>query len=375
MSLFILGAGFSQPAGMPLGDGLFPEIVARAKSKGVYELLQDDIRDYLVYLRHVHDKIESEDTINLEQFISYLDIEHYLGLRGKDTWSTQGNESQLVIRNLIALVLHERQQDAGLDWTLYEEFVRRLGPLDYIISFNYDTILETAFRRLRKPFRLFPTRYESVSATSGTVDSKRDLEETVILKMHGSIDWFNIAPREHRVLPNQWTPHRIILANKSTFHPTRIIEGPYFPDSPLNDVYRVDNLGLYFELTNFISPAPLLLSPSFNKIVYVHPLKEFWWGFNSEGTETRKFVIIGFLFPSHDEYVKQALFWAIHNFQNYDPNELGFTKTNLKVVDYQQTDEAIATYKQNLPFVDWNRTDAYFNGFREDVLGRIFDSE
>jgi hypothetical protein len=37
MNIFFLGAGFSQPAGLPLGNGLFPEVLEIAKSRGIYE--------------------------------------------------------------------------------------------------------------------------------------------------------------------------------------------------------------------------------------------------------------------------------------------------------------------------------------------------
>ena len=35
--------------------------------------------------------------IDLEEFMSYLDMEHFLGLRSRDTWSEEGNEPQLMI--------------------------------------------------------------------------------------------------------------------------------------------------------------------------------------------------------------------------------------------------------------------------------------
>jgi hypothetical protein len=40
MNTFFLGAGFSRPAGLPLGAGLWTEILETAKSKGLYEGLK-----------------------------------------------------------------------------------------------------------------------------------------------------------------------------------------------------------------------------------------------------------------------------------------------------------------------------------------------
>lgn len=119
-SIFILGAGFSKPAGMPLGDELFELILKEAKKNILYEnILKRDIGDFLEYYNKINCSSISEEEINFEEFISYLDIEHYLALKGKDTWSTEGNRSQLVIRNLIANILYQKmslmkESDYGL---------------------------------------------------------------------------------------------------------------------------------------------------------------------------------------------------------------------------------------------------------------------
>jgi hypothetical protein len=61
-------------------------------------------------VRHVG---QSEQDLDLERFMSYLDIEHYLGFRGSKTWSSEGNESQLMIRKAIGHVIHSRMPDPG----------------------------------------------------------------------------------------------------------------------------------------------------------------------------------------------------------------------------------------------------------------------
>jgi hypothetical protein len=80
---------------------------------------------------------------------------------------------------------------------LYLEFVRRLELNDLVITFNYDTLLERALDAISKPYRLFSTRFKSVSEFSGIVDNSRD--EVVILKVHGSIDWFDRSYFERQI--------------------------------------------------------------------------------------------------------------------------------------------------------------------------------
>src|SRR5205085_9868672 len=108
--VLVLGAGFSKPAGLPLCADLFTEIVALAKLRGLYHnILKKDIESFLEYLNRTKGLSMTESQINFEEFISYLDVEHFLQLKGSDHWSAEGNLSQLVVRNLIALILWDRE--------------------------------------------------------------------------------------------------------------------------------------------------------------------------------------------------------------------------------------------------------------------------
>ena len=376
-SIFILGAGFSKPAGMPLGNELFKEVLKRVKDTTLYEnILKKDIEHFLEYYNKLNDLSINEDEINFEQFISYLDIEHYLALRGSDSWSSEGNKSQIVIRNLIAKTLFEKMSSMDKkDFALYESFVEKLDPEDIIITFNYDTIIEECLERKNKPYRLFLDRLSSVGHHEGIIDSTS--EEVILLKMHGSIDWFDIE--KYDMSYNYFKqeeyfqlPKHTIFSNQHIFRPMKIINGPYSEDSLLNRIYGVKNLGKYFEKSNFVTESPLILSPSFNKIVYLNLLKEFWYSFYSAGPLNQKVVIVGFSLPKHDDYVKQPLFTLIDNFQNCDPEIPTLKKSKLKVVDYRGNDNEIQEFKDRYPVVNWGSVECYFDGFDRKAIGMIF---
>ena len=178
--VIILGAGFSKPAGLPLADELWRQILNRSKTLcGRAEMLRDDLDAYVEYRRDC-DGIElTHDTINFEEFLGFLDIEHYLGLRGSDTWSRDGNEGQIVVKTLIGEILTNHLPPKQNIPELYLEFTRRLQPNDYVLTFNYDVLLERALDAVGKPYRLFPDRYESVSRFSNIVDISKD--EIIIL--------------------------------------------------------------------------------------------------------------------------------------------------------------------------------------------------
>lgn len=50
-------------------------------------------------------------------------------------------------------------------------------------------MLERALAHIGKPFRRFPYRYDSVNEFGGFVET--DTKEVVLLKLHGSLDWFD----------------------------------------------------------------------------------------------------------------------------------------------------------------------------------------
>src|SRR5450830_384202 len=92
--IFIIGAGFSVHAGLPLGAQLFELVLEKIHHRyGIDNKLEGDLHSYLKYRLRCNG-LSIEHPVDYEKFMSHLDLEHYLGLRGSDTWSEEGNESQ-----------------------------------------------------------------------------------------------------------------------------------------------------------------------------------------------------------------------------------------------------------------------------------------
>lgn len=159
---------------------------------------------------------------------------------------------------------------------------------------------------------------------------------------------------------------------KELFLLEKIIDSPYPIDSPLHNIYRAAEIDKYLANTSCTGTAPLIISPSFSKMVYLNPLTEFWRGYNDIGVGNGTVAIIGFSFPAHDAYIEQPLYHLIENFQNNTYYSSILTKTNLKIVDRKQTRAEISEYKERYRFVDWSRTDTYFEGFDMSSLDIIF---
>lgn len=383
--LFILGAGFSKPAGFPLGSELWNEILSRLKYlSGRASKIEEDISDFIEYQNNVYGKTLTPSEINFEEFLGYLDIEHFLRLRGSDTWSSAGNEGTIVVKNLIAEILSELTPDPGKIPEVYLDFTNKLNPGDYVLTFNYDVLLERALEANKKPFRLFPDRLQSVNKywgelESGEGDTSED-HDVIVLKMHGSIDWFDklhysndINERKKQGLDTP--PYHPVFNNADLLQLVELTQGPRFSNDPLRNIYRAKNIkNLNYREGMFLS-SPLLLMPSTYKHVYFNKIHNFWEGMNSEGGLISRLVIIGYSFPTYDPYAIQVLYQIVRNFQSewYQKNYPWVKKEKLVVITKCESELELNEYKQKkLRFVDWSKAILKSDGFDKNANDMIF---
>ena len=373
-NIFVLGAGFSAPANIPLAQNLWElildkslEVISRNGSNyTMYEnILQPDIVDYITYHNSSKPNLKriiSDTEINIEDFISYLDIEEYLHLLGSKHWSDAGSKSQTLIRNFIADIIYSAQlRITDEQKTLYDQFVRKLEPNDLIITFNYDTILEDSFERNNIPYRYYYAKYQEIKPDGvGIFDS--DSKDIILHKMHGSIDWISNKYFVSKGKMCIWNQHR------SLFNARRILSEPYYENNEMKTIYRITNLGKYFKMNQKVLESPLIISPSYNKMVYLNPLKELWNGFIGNGRGSKRLIFIGFSLPPHDEYIRQPLYYLVKNFE-YAAKEEG---NRTSVIDYKTSTQDQDKFKENYGFLDRRIADFYFDGFNIETLDKIF---
>ncbi|WP_075109844.1 SIR2 family protein [Halofilum ochraceum] len=364
--IVILGAGFSKPAGLPLGDELFAKVREVIKRRyGIDNPIERDLIRYATYIKDCEGISVTIDSVDYEQFMGFLDIEHVLGLKGKDTWSDEGNESQLMIRQGIAEVLNTATPKEVP--SLYREFARRLNPDDVIFTFNYDTLLECALEAEEIPYRLFPERFSEIGWASNTIDDSR--EEVVVIKLHGSIDWFHRAPYERKVehaqsCPMPYTVKHAVFGERSIVDAVPLTDGPREEGDHLAKIYRVSDVAPLIN-RGFWECCPLVLTPSHNKIFYSGPLRPFWWGLQRLGGLNRSLSVIGYSLPPYDEYAKQVLYHIFSNFTEVEPDlELaGRKKGPARILDYDPSDKNDAEIRDRYRFVNWDRTEICLDGF------------
>lgn len=375
--IIVLGAGFARPAGLPLASELWDEIRKRtALLSGRAGKFHTDLEKYIRFKRTCDgcDDLTPE-TVDFEDFMCFLDIQHFLGLRGSDTWSEDGNEGTVVVKTLIGQILAERMPARVPD--LYIKFACKLRPNDYVLTFNYDVLLEMALEAAGIPYRLFPDRYSDVHQHGATIDDSRP--EVAVLKLHGSIDWFDRASHteleRERQRQGLTTPSgHPVFSKIDQLGVTKLLDGPRHHDDPLKEMYRVrDVKTLYQSLPMFVA-TPWLLAPSALKIVYAGKLRDFWQGLGKAGTFNFGLAVVGYSLPQHDDYARQVLYSIIMNYQqNYWNEELfGRRKRSLVVIDYCQDEAQRNQFMNRYRFVNWDRAILCDSGFDDHAVAQIF---
>jgi len=365
-NMYIIGSGFSQSAGLPLGTEIFRDIIAESKKTIIYKnILSSDIQRYLDYYNRSNRKEIKEDDINLEDFISFLDIEHFLKLAGKNHWSDAGNQSQLAIKNIIARLLH-REKGNIQNWDLYEKFCRSLLPGDIIITFNYDTILETVLDFLNNEYVFSPDEYYMRKTASSGIP-------ILILKLHGSIDWYSITPYIKRLenLQNADTFYDYnhpIFSHSHDFMPKRVFRYLSDKTSSLKQIYKIDKIREVQDGIPSVTDAPFIISPSYSKIVYLNEILDLWFGLNDWGNHCSSFTIIGFSLPQHDEYLRQVIFNILENYQNQEDLNGIYKKPPLRFIDKITNDSDLERLKSRYSFLDFNNLELFRNGFTEESI-------
>ncbi|GBF44460.1 SIR2-like domain protein [Leptospira ellinghausenii] len=367
--IFVLGAGFSQPAGLPLAGNLFEKVVQIIENQyGRKTKFQTDLDEFKRYAR------DTRTSLDLESFMSYLDIEHYLKLRGSKTFNEEGNESQIMIRRAIGKIIQIFTPSAEALPKVYYKFVEKLRPHDIILTLNYDLILERVLEHLGIPFRLFPMRYSEVSDDFAIGDSSKD--EIIILKLHGSVDWFD--EREFRHMQNKLEDFdgRVVthpvFSDPNKYQASPIVEGPRFPDDNLKNIYRIKKIDeFYIEDTSF--EAPFILAPSAIKFVYAKPLMEFWHGLGRAGAANLGLSVIGFSLPSHDEYIRILLFKIAENYKSlWNTPFLNTLKEEIKVIDFRKNQNEKNVLLERYSFFHSSEECFWFEGFNEKSVNFLF---
>ena len=370
--MIFIGTGFSVPAGLPVAGELLTEVRNDIMSAyGENNKLEQSLDYYIEFENKCNGGKNAQNDVNIEKFISFLDIEHFLELRGSDHFSGEGNVPQIMIRKSIGKTLHRRTPKQLP--SVYIEFAKNLRPNDCIVSFNYDTLLELAMDQAKVPYRLFPHRFSSIHPSHSVIDSSR--REVIILKMHGSIDWVDRSGYEDALtyakslaIPG-YTPKNAVFGPDSVIETTPLVDGPRPQTDPLSKIFRAVNPEKLFE-RRYFELVPMILSPSYNKLLYSKPLTSFWRAISGSGVSNFGLGVIGYSLPEYDDYAKQAIYEIASTYQksNKKWDFSNLEKTPIRFIDFRPTVKGVNQLKKNYRFLDWSRTELWKMGLTTDAI-------
>lgn len=169
--VFILGAGFSAGAGIPLTE----ELLARGMKKfeiecpGIYSRVENYAKESLGSIDETLD-LKKINFSELCTFLEFIELREY---GGGERWCENGSREKLALRFYLAKTIMEGAHRTDSLPHLYLDFAAQLHQGDVVISLNWDVLLEVALKAVGKDY------------TYNFSDEKA----IKLVKLHGSVNW------------------------------------------------------------------------------------------------------------------------------------------------------------------------------------------
>ncbi len=367
--LFILGAGFSKHAGLPLGVELLKEVRKKVKEEFQRSDWEGELEKEISEWKKLYPKKE----LNLESVLAYSHRKHFLRLIGSDEYFDHGSRSIVATRYAVQSILTERlQQETPL---LYKEFASMLTPNDTILTFNYDTLLEKTMEELNIPYSLTPEWWLNKKVKESGDQSKQKYVD--VIKLHGSIDWYDRRyydqKRKYFSSQNIEVPDEDPLFGPNKTVPTEpLSNGSATNDlgaNLLNNIFRVPNHSKYFPFAPSWKVVPFLLPPAYDKLLGSKPIRDLWQNMHRTLDSYSTIVIIGYSMPEYDGYAYEALGHLLINYQ--EGNDLTYWNHRRVPIQIITSDSSNKKALEKLPFLNSVKTRVWSDGFGLDCLDWI----
>ena len=365
--LFILGAGFSKPAGLPLAEELL-------------HLVRNEVRQYFLVHGRWGGTLEREieewsglypgQRIDLERVLAFSHRKHYLRLLGSDEYFGHGSRSIVAARKAIQRILIDTTPNDTP--SLYRRFADQLTCNDVVLTFNYDTLLEQSLDAVGKPYSLTPEWW-----------LRRDLPESGqeyvdLLKLHGSIDWYD---RKYHDDAHRWhveeghdVPDRDpIFGPHPSVQPEPLSKGEteVFGRNLLSRVFRIPDHSKHFPFDDGSFPyiVPFILPLAYDKLLGNDAILDLWENLHRTMDAFSSIIVIGYSMPPYDSYAYEALGQLLVDYQNGgDRTYWGQRKVPIQVVTLAKSQEDCLN---NMPFLDKDKTRVWWKGFLDNSLNWI----
>ena len=362
--LFVLGAGFSKPAGLPLAGELLELVRDRVKRhferRGGWEgTLEQEIRQWR--------SLYPGELVDLERVLAYSHRKHYLRLLGSDEYFEHGSRSIVAARQAVQQILIEATPFDPLP--LYRTFAQRLSPNDVVLTFNYDILLEQALDDIGRPYSLTPEWWLS----RDTPPSGQEYVD--LLKLHGSIDWYDRhyhddAMRWHSEQGHDVPDRDPIFGPDPLVQVEPLCRGPVelHGQHILPRVFRIRNHSEHFPFEESAGShvVPFLLPLAYDKLLGHDAILDLWENLHRTLDAFSAIVVIGYSMPAYDSYAYEALGSLFIDYQQGgDKTYWGHRRVPIQLIT--KADSKQCALKDAL-FFDPHKTRVWHKGFCDESL-------
>lgn len=271
--VFILGAGFSAAAGVPLTAALLEKTMKKfsAECPGIFERVDSYAKESI---ESTDGKVDYSgvDFSDLCTFLEYIELREY---GGGERWTNAGSQEKLALRFYLAKTIAEHTPSESDLPDLYVEFASQLHERDIIISFNWDGLLEVALRKLGKPYTY-------------NFGEKNAIK---LCKLHGSLNWRLDTPN------NLGTP-----VDTLGWESLRFTEGML--DTEIYHTPALLNYGTWGSYGPLGEVEPFLVLPGYGKAFDVRSNAVLWYKPEFAFSVTHDVYIIGLSLAPDDFFIR-----------------------------------------------------------------------
>ena len=365
--LFVLGAGFSALGGLPLGNGLLErvreDVRASFQFAGWDGTLEQEIGEW--------SSLYPAESIDLERVLAYSHRKHYLRLIGSDEYFEHGSRSIVAARRAIQRILIQATPSDTPQ--PYRSFAQQLCPRDVVLTFNYDTLLEQALDDVGMPYTLSPEWWLK------TDPGKFEPRFVDLLKLHGSIDWYDrhyhdAAVRWHAEQGHDVPNRDPIFGPAPTVPRERLARGTMegeFGKHILPRVFRVPNHSEHFPMEERIGSniVPFILPPAYDKLLGNDPILDLWENLHRTQDSYSSIVVIGYSMPPYDSYAYETLGRLFVEYQQ--GGDLTYSEHRRVPIQLITLADSRQHALKGFPFLDSAKTRVWHQGFSTDALNWI----
>ncbi|MFH1800588.1 MAG: hypothetical protein ABH891_07085 [Candidatus Omnitrophota bacterium] len=341
-TVYILGAGFSKTFDLPLAN----EFLGMLVNNGTSETFADKINTTCINF-YPSFRTALANYPNVEDFYNYFrSLINYYELLGVPLFkyvSDFKKEFHLEIGRLLDKKIENFKSE---NEQYLNQFCQRLKPGDAVITFNWDNLIEKQLDKIQKKYEF---RFNI---------TKQDI---VILKLHGSIDWFSVDE----------------LPKDAAFY-TKILQ--YDDGKRTKYLIRACQKLLRNEFEEKGQEA-FFIPPLLQKDELFIPIKDLWASAYSLLRNSLNKTYIGYSFPKEDT-MSRVLFSGYPYFAVADEDERLAGKERITVINPDENMEAhykkychdkiwfvCMTYKRFVDVVNEKKaTEKAFFPFKEKLL-------